>query len=622
MEQKYIKDFSTSKDYISVILGNLNDQHIEDQDIKFQIIDNNGDNDDNIKLNLDGAIKSQLTLKFIKSSDNSEWSKFSKLFEEYYKNETENYQKIKELADIYSEKLSQEYKELKTDKNCHVSSAGLFAPRIRSTFNRKDRSFKLPEYIANKIFLDTGLVKEKLHAAMHYSRLISGQTKKYIRQHTENFLNNNKHKLLRILNHNKKNWCKLKEKSFSSVVTEPKAMDVSVSKFEELKDFFDFLKSNDSVTINSVDVEPCMKFNRGAIYEDKRIDLCKQVVGPDWIGNLMESLNNNDHVEHFLLGNNIIGTKGGQEIGKYLQNNHVMKTWYLAGNNLNSEGIKPIVDGLLEDTICENLWLKRNPLKPEGIKEIGRLMKINNHIKVLDLHNTAVFDEGLIYLMEGLKHNRTLEYLYLDANGITEYGIEPILDYFKYLKDNNLVGIKSLWLDMNKLFDNGVIKIVKELKDYKYLERLCLGSNGITEESIDSIVDSFVNHESLIMLDLGMYKSTFDMGMITNNIGDVGINKLKPLIENNKKIRHISVLMNGITEKGLLDVIESIEKNDTLFYFEYKQYNVNFDGHTYDKIKSKLEENRKNNYPVPNSKILRHGEKIHWIDSIYRNNDK
>jgi len=224
------------------------------------------------------------------------------------------------------------------------------------------------------------------------------------------------------------------------------------------------------------------------------------------------------------------------------------------------------------------LWLKRNPLKPEGIKEIARLMKTNKTIKVLDLHNTAVFDEGLIYLMEELKYNRTLDYLYLDGNGITENGVGPIVDYFKYLNDNDLIGIKSIWLDMNKLFDDDVEKIVKELKDYKYLERLCIGSNGLTEKCIDTIVDSFVNHPSLIVLDLGFYKATSDMGMITNNIGDEGIKKLAPLIENNNKIQFMSVLMNGITKDGLDQIMESIEKNDTMLYFDYKQYNVNYDG--------------------------------------------
>jgi len=624
MESKYISDCTRNNDHINIILSSKNNT----EDLNNNNNNNNKDllatkDTNEINLNLDEVTKSQLTLKYIKSRDKSFWSTTPSLFNKYYENEEneENAKKIKELGDLFADELKKEYENLKEDHEYIVSAVGLFAPRSKTTWNRRDRKLRLSYYIANKIYSEK--VKEELHGMIHYSRLISTLSKAYIKNYIKNYLENNNYKLSRILNHDRKNWCELKKKKLSCTITKPTAMEVKISPYEELKDFFDHLSLNRPTIINNDELEPCMKFNRGAIYEDKRMDLCKQVVGSTWIDKLMTSLDNNNHVEHFLLGNNIIGKKGGEEIGKFLQRGNTMKTWYLAGNDLDHEGIKLIVDGLLNDTVCTQLWLKRNPLQPEGIKEIARLMRVNKTIEILDLHNTAVFDEGLSYLMESLKENRTLNYLYLDANGISENGVGFITDYFEYLKNNNLKGITSLWIDMNKLFDGGIKKLVSVLKDYHYLERLCIGSNGISEESIDTIVDSFTNHPNLIVLDLGMYKSTSDMGMVTNNMGDNGAKKLKNLIENNNKILFMSIMMNGITKEGMDEITKSIEKNDTLLYFEHRQYNLNYDRDVFNRIINKLEENKKNYEGViPKLRVLKHGKSIFTIDSIYRTLEK
>ena len=189
------------------------------------------------------------------------------------------------------------------------------------------------------------------------------------------------------------------------------------------------------------------------------------------------------------------------------------------------------------------------------------------------------------------------------------------------MNDNDLKGVTSIWLDMNKLFDEGVIKIVKELKNYKFLERFCIGSDGITEKSIDTIVDSFRDHKSLIVLDLGMYKATSDMGMITNNIGDDGLLKLLPLIENNNTLKYLSIHMNGISQEGINNMSTSVQKNNSLIYFEYTQYNVEIKKAVSRTIKHKIDENRKNyDGEVPTARVLKHGVNISKIDSIYRNN--
>ena len=573
---------------------------------------------------LDKTTQSQLTLKFIKSNSTSEWATLSKeLVQLYTQDNTKfNFELGKEIAQKISTQLLKDYESL--EKGELVTDCALFAPRNHSTYNNSTRAFRIVNELVELMYVKTNKVSKFENGKVMYTKLISKLTRTYISQYTKDFLANNKYKLFRLLEHDRKNWCSLKNKPLGNVITEPTAMAVEIAPLEELEPFFKFLDSNAQPIDNNTEHEPCMKFIRGALYQDKRMDLCKQVVGPSWIQMLMNSLKSNEHVEHFLLGNNIIGNLGGEAIGKFILNEHKpkIKTWYLAGNALGEEGIKWIVDGLLEDTDCVNLWLKRNPLKPAGIKHIARLLKSNKYIKILDLHNTAVFDEGLEYLVEGLKENRTLRHLYLDANGITSSGIKYLVDYFQYLISNDLEGISSFWFDMNNIGDDGIIELVNVLSNYKYLKRLNLGSTGITEKAIPSIVNAFKSHPNLIMLDLGMYKSTSDMGMITNNIGDEGMKLLSKLVLENKKIQYLSIMMNGITNVGLELLAESLEKNNSLMYLDWAQYGIDVSQKINSQIRNKIEANRTNSGFTKKLRNLKHGEQIHRIDSIYRNNMK
>lgn len=573
---------------------------------------------------LDKTTQSQLTPKFIKSSITSKWADLVKELELVYSYSDEkqfDISKAKEIAKKFVQGLEADYNLLKLDPKSNISECGLFATRSHTTYNNPKHPLRFANEIVNQMYMEPCRVSQFENGKVMYTKLISKLSKKYVEQYTREFLSNNKYKLFRLLEHDRKNWDFLKNKPLTSIITNPTAMPVEVSALEELEPFFKFLDSNAVPIDNDNEFEPCMKFTRGALYQDKRMDLCKQVVGPEWIELLMGSLVSNTQVEHFLLGNNIIGPVGGKAIGKFLSNEHKpkIKTWYVAGNNLNGEAIKHICEGLKVDTDCVNLWLKRNPLKPEGIYHVAELIKTNQYIKILDLHNTAVFDEGVKYLMGGLKTNRTLRHLYLDANGITKEGIKYMCEYFEYLIENNLEGISSLWIDMNNIGDDGVIELVNILGRYKFLKRLNLGSTGITDKCIGVIVNAFVQHTGLIALDLGMYKSTSDMGMITNNIGDEGIKVLSELIKSNKSIKYLSVMMNGLTVIGIEYLADAINYNNTLMYVDFTQYGIDVPQKLYSQIKRKVESNRIESNYTRTMRNLKHGEQIHWIDSIYRN---
>ena len=501
-----------------------------------------------------------------------------------------------------------------------VTDCGLSAPRRGSYIDKK---YELAKKIALTMYPPEEDTKEKrLWSYIRYSQLISKLKKKFIAQlelkvNYEQVERNNKMSLLR------RNFSTLKNRPSTNAVINPTPMPVEVAQLDELADFFSHLKSN----IQIVD-EEYVQFTRGACYRDGRMDLCKQVVGSTWIEPLMNSLINNDKIKHFLLGNNIIDTKGAQAIANFIATEHKPKieTWYIAGNCIDSEGIELIAKSLRTDTDTKALWLKRNPLNANGAKALGEMLKYNASIECIDLHNTNIGDEGMQYLCEGLLENITLKRLYLDANNITIEGMRHLHNYFITMAAKGKIGLQSLWIGMNRYEDEGVLLLADAFSQYKHMERLSVNSSRITANGAKALCDSMISHEKLVLFDLGMYKSTGDMGELPNNLMDEGAEHISEFIRNNKHVKVLDISQNGITEEGMNKIINAMQENTTLCYIYYDQYGSYLSPSVKKNIKACMEKNIQIQYGITYAefhtsklRFLKHTEDILKIDSIYRN---
>lgn len=411
-------------------------------------------------------------------------------------------------------------------------------------------------------------------------------------------------------------------------ITHPTAMPVQVAELTELKPFFEYLHQDLAPMAIKKDINgEYISFMRGAFYTDGRIDLCKQVVGPPHIQTLMDSIQNNGHVKHFLLGNNVIGNGGGKSIGNFLKNQEKkcrIKTWYLAGNDLGPEGIQHICAGLMDDKDCDQLWLKRNPLLVEGIGHIANMMSVNRSIRVLDLVNVACFDQGLSVLFESLKQNETLEFLYLDSNALSDP--TPIVNYMNYKINSKTCGIHSLSLGINRFSDDGVITLSETLKNYTMLQRLILSSNRISRKGLVPLLDALKHLPQLTLLDLGMYKSTPDMGELPNyfkGCGDI----LSSFIRHNKTLLCLDLSHSHLTEQDFEMIQEAIMENFELIYVKIEQYGLRTPKSTESlkQIQNYCSRNVARKGLDPKTikdeyRFHKHTQTVQLIDSIYRNN--
>lgn len=513
-----------------------------------------------------------------------------------------------------------------------VTDCALNTPRLNSAL---DKQTAFAHKLAFHLFLigepvtDTNFEVLKKYTYIRYQKLLSTLSRRFKDQIEAAELENRAAKDIRYAAH-RKNFCTLKARPPSDLILNPTPMPVTVPPREELQPFFDYLQSNTSVPRSDNGEVNYIELKRGIHYDDGRMDLCKQVVGPPHIGALMESIRQNPFVEHFLLGNNIIGLEGAKQIASFIQTPHAGKiqTWYLAGNEINADGIKLIASALSTDTHANALWLKRNPIKPEGAQHLAEMLKINTSIKILDLDNTGILDTGAVAIFEALKTNRRMRHLYMSANALTPITATAIADYFNYLVANNLRGLKTLWLSINRLDDEGIIMIAESLRHYKWLKTLDLGANRMSAVSCKVVCEAFHN-SPLTCLNLGLYKSTGDLGELPNNIGDAGAEYVAGLIETNTHLRILDVSHNGMTPTGVARLATAMQKNQNLYFLGYHQLGSDVPSTLVTGIQQKLRQNVWDSLGITydefhshHLRYLKHFPKVKNIDSNYRNSMK
>ncbi len=320
--------------------------------------------------------------------------------------------------------------------------------------------------------------------------------------------------------------------------------------------------------------EQPLTFVRGTYFPDERMDLCKQVVGPTHIGRLCDAVearatidegrgDGRHRVRHFLLGNNIAcdgpSTAGAEALGRLMANPAVaIETWYLAGNCIGPEDMVILAHALRENRHAKALWLKRNPLGVGGAAAIGRLLGENQTLELLDLHNTALFDEGIEALRDGFlaaKKPLALKHLYLSGNGLTERCLGPLGDVLRAQPD----GLVSLYLSLNRLGNEAIPKLVQLLASgaLAHLERLDLGAVGFAAPCLDPLVDALLTYcPRLRSLDLGTYRSTRDLGETPNDLG-ADVPALKRLLAK-PSLELLDLSICGLTEEAGQDLVAAI----------------------------------------------------------------
>jgi Ran GTPase-activating protein (RanGAP) involved in mRNA processing and transport len=369
-----------------------------------------------------------------------------------------------------------------------------------------------------------------------------------------------------------------------------------------------------------------VEFNKGVLYTDRRMDLCKMVVGPNHINELMQSLVGNDHVKHFLLGNNIIGPTGARAISDFIKQypDH-METWYLAGNMIDATSFATIVDALAGTNI-QALWLKRNPLGKTSIDSIFKVITKCPKLRVLDLDQTELSNAGVAEVFNRLASfaidsGIALETIYMNGNGLSLKACEAIS---RFLQSPGC-RLENLYMSGNPVGARGAVALGSGIEKNRTLKRFSLTSCGLNSAGGLAIAESLATHPSIIALDIGQSIATEDLGFRYNYIEDDAIDAFGRLLMQSTTLRYLNVGTTGITLDGVRQLREYVLQS-ALFSFQAKSC---FHREPYsDAMQTRLRENVQrelgmsvDQFIAGPLRFIRSPEDVRHIDSVYRNRD-
>ena len=167
------------------------------------------------------------------------------------------------LFDVFLAKLKEDEEYLKNGEYDKISDCALFAPRHSTKLNSGENPIRLAYYGANKYFIETGRMKEQMHANIHWQRLVATLSKKFVEAKQKEAAIKAEFKTNRVLEHQRQNWCCLRKREITKAVGKPEAMPVDIAPKEELIDFFTHLADDKSIEFK--------QFTRGTVYPDGRM---------------------------------------------------------------------------------------------------------------------------------------------------------------------------------------------------------------------------------------------------------------------------------------------------------------------------------------------------------------
>lgn len=372
---------------------------------------------------------------------------------------------------------------------------------------------------------------------------------------------------------------KVKDISLEGVKAVP--MPVTIAEGKELAPFLGHLDRGGTWQLEDEDEgvelgEPYYgtkgaEWKKGVLYEDGRMDLCKMVVGPDHIWNLMRSLKENTFVKHFLLGNNIIGPSGAQAIANFIEDYpQRMETWYLAGNCIDGESLKILADALVGSDSVTSVWLKRNPLGSEAAEDLFRLITQTPNLRTLDVDQTELGDAGVSKLFNLLATHTTptnnklpLRNIYLNGNGLSVSSARAIGAFLQ----SPHCGLTSLYISSNPLGNEGVAALATALPHAPYLTRLSLQSVGVSTKGVVALCEALGGHPGVRMLDVGQAFATEDLGQAYNYIEDGAVDAMGKMLKSTPNLEYFNLGHCPISPPKVRELGAAVIQTPSLLYY-------------------------------------------------------
>ncbi|KAM9299074.1 NACHT, LRR and PYD domains-containing protein 12-like [Gastrophryne carolinensis] len=169
-----------------------------------------------------------------------------------------------------------------------------------------------------------------------------------------------------------------------------------------------------------------------------------------------------------------------------------LRTLNLGYTNIGIQGLKRLQPLLHR---CQTLYLRYNSLNKEAaVIEADVLKSSSCQVKSLLMCGNSIGSEGVQCLWEALRHNQTLEELYVDITGITDSGLDNLLPCLAANKTLRLLTIAG-----NKLSNRGkevLLELQRLRPDLRILSTF-MGDMGLLQAYLDWVQELRENPQQM-----------------------------------------------------------------------------------------------------------------------------
>ncbi|BFZ10754.1 hypothetical protein BsWGS_13792 [Bradybaena similaris] len=234
-------------------------------------------------------------------------------------------------------------------------------------------------------------------------------------------------------------------------------------------------------------------------------------------------------------------------IVKALEDNRTVHHLDLRLNNLGHTGGLAVAELLQKTRSLHVLNLSSTSIDLNSLKSIAVAAASNRSLSELDLSFLDITDECCEYLRDMLKANSSLQKLRLRSNFITWSGC--------YVLAEGLVrnmSLSVLDLSRNSINDDGVQALAKFLPE-SCITDVCLENCGISAAGCAGLAELVTHCKKLKHLNIS-----------NNLLTDVGIFKLATALERTSSLENLGLNICGVTNTGFSKLLDVLEKNTSI----------------------------------------------------------
>jgi Ran GTPase-activating protein (RanGAP) involved in mRNA processing and transport len=291
---------------------------------------------------------------------------------------------------------------------------------------------------------------------------------------------------------------------------------------------------------------------------------------------IASALQTNRTLDTLALGDNRVGDVGAAAIAESLKVNSSLGTLYFGNNGIGAPGLRALAGALKVNSTLTGLHLDMNNAGNEGVSAIAAVLANNSTLTTLNLRGNSVGNEGAMSMLHALQtSNTTLTSLDLTSNA----GISPdVLSSIREALQANAAGLRTFFLPVNKKDDANNTRLASAphnvpLNDHSdswsitetipksTLTTICadgqieldLSGQNLGNDGIKKLVEELKGNMSLKELNLG-----------SNSIGKDGATAIAMVLQENGALKKLVLDSNTVGLSGVTAIFDSLKNNSTL----------------------------------------------------------